>query len=84
MRALVPWLLVLTLLPQVENPWPTTIGIGAPFGLAVAGSVLAGVVCSKAPRSRRDDAIHRGGLWGFYIGAALYLLALLNQLVSGL
>jgi hypothetical protein len=36
-------LLVLgSLLPHVENPWPDTIGIELPFAMAGAGGVLAG------------------------------------------
>lgn len=81
MRTIVPWLVVLTLLPQVEDPWPRTIGIGAPFAFALAGGVLARVRFARDSRDRRDDAIHHGTLWGFYIGASLYFLSLLNQLL---
>jgi hypothetical protein len=83
MRTLVPWLLVIAVLPRVENPWPDTIGLGLPVMTAIAGMVLAGVAFTKAARERRDDAQRWGLFLGFLMGAVFYFVALMTQVVSG-
>jgi len=57
MRAIVPWLFVLAVLPLVEDPWPDTIGLGFPITTTAAGGVLAGLVFAAATSKRRDLAI---------------------------
>ena len=84
MRTIAPWLLALAFLPRVEDPWPDTIGVELPIVTAAAGSVLAGVAFPLAPREKRERAIKLGGLFGFYVGSALYLVSLLTQVVSSL
>jgi hypothetical protein len=84
MRAIAPWLLVLAVLPRVEDPWPNTIGVELPIATAAAGSVLAGVAYSLATREKRERAIKIGGLSGFCVGGALYFVSLLVQVVSNL
>lgn len=84
MRAIIPWLLVLAVLPRVEDPWPDTIGLGLPVMTATAGTVLAGVAFTKATQERRDGALRWGLFLGFLVGAVLYLVALLAQVVSRL
>jgi hypothetical protein len=84
MRAIVPWLLVLALLPQVEDPWPDTIDLELPFRMAGAGCVLAGALCFLVPQEKREHAIKLGGFLGFSLGSAFYLISLASQVISGL
>jgi hypothetical protein len=72
-------LLLVSFLPQVENPWPDTIGIGFPFAAAGACGVLASVLFTNAERDRRDQAIRRSGLFGFCAGVGFYVLSLVVQ-----
>jgi hypothetical protein len=78
------WLLLSSVLPRVENPWPESIGIELPFALAGAFGVAAGAWHADAPREKRDKAVAMGGAWGFRVGALLYALALVNQVTFGL
>lgn len=84
MRTIAPWLLVLALLPRVDDPWPNSIGIDLPLTMAGGGSVFAGVIFSLAAREKWERAARLGGLAGFCVGALLYCLALVNQVVSNL
>ena len=84
MRAIAPWLLVLAVLPRVEDPWPDTIGLELPLVTATAGGVLAAVVSSLAKWDKQERAITLGGLVGFYLGSTFYVIALLVQVASGL
>jgi hypothetical protein len=68
-----------SILPRVENPLPESIGLGFPIATAGAGGVLAGVIYTGASPVRRNRAISLGGLFGFGIGAAVYLLSLAVQ-----
>lgn len=72
-----------SILPRVENPWPDTIGLEPPFAMAGAEGVLASVSCAEAAQTERDHAISQGGLRGFRLGAAFYVLSLLNQIALG-
>jgi hypothetical protein len=76
---IVPQLFVGSILPRVEDPWPDTIGLGFPFAIAGAIGVLASVVYADAEEDRRDRAIRAGGLMGFRIGAAIYVISLVIQ-----
>jgi len=80
------WLLLIvgSVFPRVEDPWPDEIGIGFPVVLAGAGTALAGVIYASAPRARRERAIGRFGLWGFWIGMLLYAMSVVAQVVSSL
>jgi hypothetical protein len=73
------WLLLASLVPQVEDPLPDRIGLGFPFAMATAGGVLAGIIYADAPGNRRNKAIKSGGRFGFLAGAVVYLLALVVQ-----
>jgi hypothetical protein len=84
MRAIIPWLVVLAILPRVEDPWPETIGVELPFATAAAGSILAGVAYSLASQEKWERAIKLGGLFGFCIGSVLFFVSLPAQVVSGL
>jgi hypothetical protein len=84
MRATIPWLLVLAVLPRVEDPWPDAIGVELPFATAAAGSILAGVAYSLAIREKRERAIKLGGLVGFCVGSAFFFVSLLAQVISSL
>lgn len=84
MRAIAPWLLVLAILPRVEDPWPETIGLELPFFMATAGSVLAAVGSSLVKLERQERAIKLGGVFGFCLGGIFYCVALLIQVVSSL
>jgi hypothetical protein len=84
MRAIVPWLLILAVLPKVSDPWPSSIGIDLPLTMAGGGGVFAGVVYSLAAHEKREHAVKLGGLAGFCLGALLYCIALLNQIASHL
>lgn len=68
--------------PQVEDPLPDRIGLGLPLSMAGATGMLAGIVHTASPPAKRDRAIGLGALVGFGIGVAMYLLALLVQLIS--
>jgi len=84
MRAIVPWLLVLAILPRVEDPWPDTIDLGFPFATAAAGCVLAGAMWFLAAEKERERAIKLGGFLGFAVGSVFYLVSLLAQVMSSL
>jgi hypothetical protein len=84
MRAVIPWLLVLALLPRVENPWPDTIDLELPFALGTACGALIGALYFRAPRRRRQHAMEAGFVAGFLLGSAFYLVALAAQLISSL
>lgn len=73
-----------SILPRVEDPWPESIGLEFPFTMAGAGTVLAGIVYGEASQMRRDRASHRGGIYGFGVGAVIYALSLFSQVASGL
>lgn len=78
------WHLAASILPHVENPLPESIGLGFPFTVSGAGSMLAGVINAETPQRQRERAMNRGGVYGFWIGGLLYALSLLTQVVSGL
>jgi hypothetical protein len=69
-------------LPEVEDPIPDKIGITFPFGFAGACAVLAGFLYLNSP-TKRERAVGVGGLIGFCLGWAFYLMSLLVQLVLG-
>jgi hypothetical protein len=52
--------------------------------MAGAGGILGGVLFVASTRERREWAANRGGVLGFLLGGAYYLIALLNQLASGI
>jgi hypothetical protein len=74
---------IASVFPRVDDPWPNTIGIELPFVFAGAGGMLADFTCGAASRAARDEAMRRGGIYGFRLGAAFYVVSFLNQLVSG-
>lgn len=76
--------MLVSALPRVEDPIPETIGFGSIVFAAGAGGVVAGVVYARSPAAQRDEAVRKGGLWGFWIGLLLYLLALFAQVGFGL
>lgn len=84
MRSIAPWLLVLAVLPRVEDPWPDAVGLEFPFAMATGGVVLAGAVFSVVAREKRERAIELGGACGFLIGSLFYLVVLAAQLISAL
>lgn len=73
---------VASILPRVVDPWPDAIGLEFPFAAAGVGGVLASAFHGGDSTAKRDQAIHDGGLWGFWLGAAFYALSLLNQVAS--
>lgn len=75
-------LVLASLLPRVENPWPDTIGIELPFAMAGAGGVLAGFLYTGDSKAGRDGAVRRGGLWGFRLGMTFYVLSFIIQVAS--
>jgi hypothetical protein len=78
---LLPLILLASGLPKVEDPIPERIGLDTVFTAAGFGGVVAGIAFIAAPARRRESAIRWGGLLGFVLGAALYLTALVNQLL---
>lgn len=78
------WQLAGSIVPEVESPWPERIGLGFPFTVAGAASMLAGVATAGTSQTRRERWMNLGSLGGFFIGALLYLVALLVQVVSAL
>jgi hypothetical protein len=73
--------LLASFFPEVEDPWPDTIGIEFPFACAGASGMLLGMYHAGSPPIRRERAINWGGRAGFCFGWALYLLSLLVQIV---
>jgi hypothetical protein len=71
-----------SIFPPVEDPWPDTIGLELPFAAAGVGGVLASVFYADGSKTERDEAIHNGGLWGFWLGALFYALAFFSQVAS--
>lgn len=86
MLALAPYLLLLliSIVPRVEDPILEEIGLDAPFALAAMGAALFGLFPFDSPREKRERAMGRGALLGFTIGFALYVIALLVQIGSSL
>jgi hypothetical protein len=84
MRAIAPWLLLLAVLPRVEDPWPEAISLNLPFVTATAGAVFAGVICFGASRDKRERAALLGGFLGFVAGLVLYVVSLVAQVASSL
>jgi hypothetical protein len=80
------WLVLLagSVFPQVEDPWPDRIGFGFPVVLAGVGATLAGVLHASAPQARRERAIGRFSVWGFWIGVLLYTASVVVQVISSL
>jgi len=74
-------LLVASIVPRAGDPLPDEIGISAPFVGAGAGGVLAGVAFFAASAPRQERAMKIGSFIGFLLGAGVYALALVVQLV---
>jgi len=70
--------------PEVEDPVPDRIGLGFVVAFSGAGATLAGLLRFGSAPAKRDREVRRGALIGFCIGAAVYLLSLLAELVSAL
>ncbi len=51
--------------------------------MAGAGGVLASISHSQTTEAARDQAVSRGGLYGFRLGAAFYVFSLVNQIAYG-
>lgn len=75
---------VAQVLPEIEDPWPDSIGLDFPFTVAGAGAVLGLVVAHAQDRSSkgRDKFVRRLTVVGFAIGTAIYLVALIAQLLG--
>jgi hypothetical protein len=84
MSAIDLWHLTGSVLPHVRDPWPQSIGLGFPFTVSGAATVLADVLYADAPRPSRSQIVSRFGVYGFRAGAVIYLISLLVRVVSGL
>jgi hypothetical protein len=71
-------------LPEAENPIPEKIGLEDVFTFAGAVGVLGGIACFGSPSAKREQGIKWGVLIGFCLGAAVYCLLLLFQVLSAL
>jgi hypothetical protein len=71
-------------LPEVESPIPSQINVDVPFTWAGMGGALAGFVFLSSAKPKRERAMRTWGLIGFALGAGLYLLALVVQVISSL
>jgi hypothetical protein len=76
-------MLLTAILPRVEDPIPDTIGIGALFGAAGAGGVLAVVAGSMfgVSDAQQNRWARVGVSLGFAAGAVIYASALIGQLL---
>jgi hypothetical protein len=84
MPAIDPWQLIGALLPHVRDPWPHSIGLGFPFTVAGAATMLAEVLYAEVPRPLRGRIAGRFRVYGFRAGVVIYLVSLLVQVVSRL
>jgi len=84
MRAIAPCLLVLLVLPRVEDPWPDAIGLGFLTTAAGTGALLALLAFATSDPRRRERAVLLGTVVGFGLGGAFYLVSLAAQLLSDL
>lgn len=75
-------LTVASVFPRVVDPWPDAIGVEFPFAAAGVGGVLTSAFHAGGSKAEHDEAIREGGRWGFWLGAAFYVLSFLNQVVS--
>lgn len=69
-------------LPKVKGPIPDEVGLEAPFIGAGFGTVAAGVIFAMSSQAKRERAMGIGGLLGFAFGGGIYLIALVNEVVS--
>jgi hypothetical protein len=69
--------------PQVENPWPKSVGLDLPLTLAGGGAVFAGVLFAGSSAERRERAVTVGGVLGFIAGMGFYLLSLVAEVGFG-
>jgi len=76
-------LLLASVFPRVDDPWPRTIGLEFLVVMAGAGGAVASVLYAGASETRRNEAVRGGWLWGFRLGALFYALSVLNQIISG-
>ncbi len=76
-------MLLIAILPRVEDPIPDTIGVGALFSAAGAGGVLAVVAGSMLGISdgQQNRWARMGVSLGFVAGAVVYAIALVGQLL---
>jgi hypothetical protein len=65
----------------VRDPWPHSIGLGFPFALAGAFGVLADLVYAEASKAQRDRVSNEAGVFGFRLGAGIYAVSLLVQVI---
>lgn len=75
------WSVVASVLPHVRDPWPESIGLGFPFAVSGAFSMLADVFSAEVSAIERDRAVNRFGRLGFRLGLIGYAIALLNQVM---
>lgn len=80
------WLLLLvsSVFPHVEDPWPDEIGVTLPVTLGGALGFLASALFATSPEARRNRAIRNGGLAGIALGLVFYLVSLAVQVCSSL
>jgi hypothetical protein len=78
------WLVLLvgSVFPQVEDPWPDRIGVTLPVTLGGALGFLASALFATSAEARRNRAIRNGGLAGIAIGLVFYLVSLAVQICS--
>jgi len=76
------WLLVGSVFPHVQSPWPTSIGLGFPFAMAGAAGSLTDLIYSEVPSAHRDRISRKASGLGFRAGLFIYGLSLLVQLIS--
>jgi hypothetical protein len=70
--------------PEVEDPIPNRIGLGHIIAFTGAGAVLGEVFRFGSSPTSRERAVRFGSLVGFGIGAAVYFLSLLAEIISAL
>lgn len=70
------------LVPRVDDPWPSHVGVSLPFTTAGVGSVVGGMLNPDAPPAARDRRANWFSFWGFWAGALFYILAFILRLTS--
>jgi hypothetical protein len=75
-------LVVASVLPEAEYPWPSRIDVSFPFALAGGFGVVAGALPRQSTPAARDRAARIGSFFGFWVGSVIYAALLAVRVAS--